>query len=68
MQTKEEMERDIKDSIEKMTQAIMQNGAGHMLASGMSESAVVNLCYKTSKLYHEGLVNRYKNELNIPEE
>lgn len=68
MLSKSQMEEQVRDSIEKLAQEIMKNGAGQMLASGMSESAVVKLCYKTSKLYHEGMIGRYKDVLDIPEE
>ena len=68
MLSKSQVEEQLRDSIEKLTQGMLKQGAGQMLASGMSESAVVKLCYKTSKLYHEGMIDRYKDVLDIPEE
>lgn len=55
-------------SIELLTQAILGNGAGAMLAAGMSESAVVRLCENVSDEYHRRMFNRYEKELQgIPD-
>lgn len=50
-------------SIELMTQSILMNGAGVMLAADMSESAVIRKAENVAKEYHERMVNRYNNLL-----
>lgn len=52
-----------KRSTELLTQEILGNGAGAMLAAGMSESAVVSLCENVSEEYHKRMWNRHKEEL-----
>lgn len=63
MDMTEEDRKELADSTEKLTQEILVQAAGPMLAAGMSESAVVRMCENVSSQYHERLLNRYKAEL-----
>ena len=56
-------QKSLKDSKEKLTQLILANATGPMLAAGMSESSVVKMCLNVSEIYHEGVLVRYEDEL-----